>query len=135
MQPRIEQTTDNAESTQMSLLPDLGGAGDGNAEPPPTMAERFEAFHAGNPHIYDILVRLARQWIRQTGRRRLGIAALWERMRWELSVSTTDETPKLNNDHKAFYARLIMAQEPDLADLFETRRAAADDALDLGNAA
>jgi hypothetical protein len=97
---------------------------------PPTRAERFERFHQDNPHVYDLMVRLARDWKRRTGRNRLGVAALWERMRWELAVRTTDEAPALNNDHKAFYARLIMRQEPDLEGLFEVRRSVADDCPD-----
>lgn len=94
---------------------------------PPSTVERFKTFHEQNGHIYATLVKLARQWVAATGRRRVGIAALFERARWELSLSST-ETPKLNNTYRAFYARLIMAQESDLAGIFETRRSEADDA-------
>jgi hypothetical protein len=87
---------------------------------------QFLEFHEANPHVYEILVRLAREWVRRTGRHRIGVAILWERMRWELSVQTTAEAPKLNNNHRAYYARLIMAQEPDLNALFEIRRSKAD---------
>jgi hypothetical protein len=41
-----------------------------------------------------------------------------ERVRWELSLGAKDETPRLNNNHSAFYARLLMAQEPALAGIF-----------------
>lgn len=93
---------------------------------PTSLVQRFRDFHENNPIVYATLVRLAREWVRQTGRRRLGIAALWERMRWELSIKTTEESPRLNNDYKAFYSRLIMAQEEDLAGVFETRASVAD---------
>ncbi len=96
-------------------------------ERPPTIAQRFEQFHQANPAVYAALVRLAREWVRNTGRRKIGVSALFERLRWEIALSTTDPDFKVNNDYRAFYARRIMAQEPDLADVFETRRSAADD--------
>lgn len=95
-------------------------------ERPKTLTERFVDFHTRSPGVYVALVRLARQWVQATGRRRLGIATLYERVRWEMAVATSDADFKLNNDYRAFYARLIMQNEPDLAGLFETRRSAAD---------
>lgn len=92
----------------------------------PDAARRFREFHDANPHVYRILVDLAREWVRRTGRHRVGIRALMERARWELSIQTTDEAPVLNNSWSPYYARLIMRQEPDLDGLFELRRAAAD---------
>lgn len=97
-----------------------------------TAAEKFEAFNRDNPHVYQILVRLAREWVNRTGRRRVGIAILWERMRWELAVQT-NEAPKLNNDYRAHFARMIMRQEPDLEGLFELRRSMADETLELAS--
>jgi len=96
---------------------------------PASLAERFRAYHAAHPEVYAALVRLARQWVARTGQHRIGIAALYERARWELAIQT-GESPSLNNSFRAFYARLIMAQESDLADLFETRRSAADSPSD-----
>jgi hypothetical protein len=79
----------------------------------------FWKFHMANPHVYALLVRLAREWKNQTGRK-LGIKALFERARWEYSVRTTKTAPALNNNHTAFYARLIMEQERDLNGIFNT---------------
>lgn len=92
-----------------------------------TTAERFERFHEANPHVYRTLCRLARQWVNRTGRRKVGIGALFERARWEISIETNDPDFKLNNNYRAYYARLIMATEPDLGELFELRRSAADE--------
>lgn len=84
-------------------------------------ASRFRTFHASNPRIYDLLVALARQ-AKQAGRDRIGIRMLWEVVRWNLILSTTgDEEFKLNDHLVPHYARLIMANEPDLRGLFETR--------------
>lgn len=93
----------------------------------PTITDRFESFHRDNPKVYETLVRLAREWINRTGRRKLGIATLFERARWELSLATSDPEFKLNNTYRAYYARLLMAQEPDLAGLFDCRASEADD--------
>jgi len=104
-------------NVQLDLISLLAG--------PPGLAERFRDFHTGHPEVYATLVRLARQWVARTGRRRISIAALFERCRWELELQT-DESPALNNSFRSFYARAIMANEPDLADVFETRSSLAD---------
>jgi hypothetical protein len=96
---------------------------------PTTLAERFARFHADSPQVYDTLCTLARQWVTVTGRRRLGIATLYERARWELAISTSDPDFKLNNSYRAYYARLIMVQETDLRGLFEIRKSEADESI------
>jgi hypothetical protein len=96
------------------------------AERPRTLAEQFADFHAKSPNVYLTLVRLAREWVQATGRSRLGIATLYERARWELVIATSDADFKLNNSYRAYYARLIMTQERDLAGLFALRKSAAD---------
>jgi hypothetical protein len=93
----------------------------------PTTADRFDEFHAANPHVYEALVRLAREWVQRTGRRQLGMKALFERARWDLVLSTTDPDFVLNNDYTPFYSRLIMARESDLSGLFALRRSTADE--------
>ena len=91
------------------------------------MTEAFDRFHTENPRVYETLVRLARQWVAMTGRHKLGIATLYERTRWEIALATNDPDYKLNNNWRADYARLIMAQEPDLDELFDVRRSDADE--------
>lgn len=90
------------------------------------IADKFDTFNAENPKVYEVLVRLARDWVAFTGRRKLGIASLFERARWEIAILTKDAEYKLNNDFRAFYARMIMLREPDLAGLFELRQSEAD---------
>lgn len=83
---------------------------------------RFDRFHANNPHVYRLLVDLAREWVRATGRTECGMRMLWERARWELSVTTDETCPTLNDHYPPYYARLIEYQEPDLRGVFERRR-------------
>lgn len=87
----------------------------------PSLAQRFAAFHSANPHVYALLVELARA-AKAAGKQRLGMKALWERCRWELEVATRGDDFRLNNDHTSFYSRLLMGNEPDLAGFFEIRR-------------
>jgi hypothetical protein len=93
----------------------------------PTAQEKFLAFHEANPRVYEAFVRLARMWVASTRGRKIGIGALTERVRWELSLATTGDEFKINNNHRSFYARLLMVQEPDLAGIFELRHSVADD--------
>lgn len=87
----------------------------------------FQGFHERNPIVYKTLVDLARE-AKRKGRRQLGIAMLWERMRWELMINTDaghadlGDDFKLNNNYRSRYARLIMSREPDLDGFFTIRR-------------
>jgi len=96
---------------------------------PPTIAQRFVDFHTKSPDVYHALVTLARQWLLNTGRKKLGIKTLFERARWELALTTSDPDFKLNNNYAPYYARLIMHQEPDLDGMFDLRTSDADDWL------
>lgn len=81
----------------------------------------FIQFHKDNPDVYNRLVALARK-ARSHGYSRIGIGHLWEVMRWDLMIQTNGLLDyKLNNNFRSRYARLIMGQEPDLANVFELR--------------
>lgn len=86
-----------------------------------SLRENFDRFHERNPHVYDELVKLAREWQRRRASGKCGIGMLYEVCRWHLSLRTEGEPLALNNNYRAFYARLIM-EEPGLAGIFETRR-------------
>jgi len=91
---------------------------------------RFRRFHHANPHVYNNLVGLARDFRRraQNHNRKMGIAMLFEVLRWNyyLNVDLGEEEFKLSNDFRSPYARLIMYQEPDLQDAFQTRNSIVD---------
>lgn len=92
-----------------------------------TLTERFDAFHAANPYVLDRLVAMARQ-LKERGVRRYGMQALFEVLRYESALRTSDPSSafKLNNDYAAFYAREIMRRFPDLDGFFSVRRSQAD---------
>jgi hypothetical protein len=82
----------------------------------------FERFDRENPAVYQTLVKLTRQWMERRPGRRCGIGMLFEVARWHLTLSTTGEPLKLNNNYRAFYARKLMRQHPEFEGVFETRQ-------------
>ena len=80
----------------------------------------FARFHEANPHVYEALKYVA-LWAVRNGRK-LGMKAIYERVRWEYNLQTADEPYRLNNNYTAHYARLLMEQEPELAGYFEIRK-------------
>lgn len=99
------------------------------------LEKAFWKFHNANPKVYRLLVKFAFQWREaRGGHSKLGMKALFERVRWETSLHTTeDENFKLNNNNTAFYARLIMDRNPDLADLFSLRKQRIASSIGPGN--
>lgn len=87
-----------------------------------SLEQQFQAFHADNPHVYRSLRRLALD-LRARGVRKYGIAGLFEVLRWQHAMTTTDPSSdfKLNNNFRSFYSRILMDNEPSLAGFFETR--------------
>ncbi len=92
-----------------------------------TIAERAAAFHAENPWVMRELIVLALEGVR-AGHKRLGMAQLFEVLRWNQSLETMGDPWKLNNTYRAWYSRRIMELEPDLAGVFATRGSSVDDA-------
>lgn len=96
--------------------------------PPPTpkdrIAARFEQFHAENPHVYRMLRDLCLKARGLNPGCRIGVKALFERLRWQVRFETRGGAAgewKLNNNYTALYARMLMEREPELAGIFETR--------------
>jgi hypothetical protein len=89
----------------------------------PSITERFEAFHAANPHVLEEMLRLARQHVAE-GATRIGAKQLWEELRLSLRVNKLGEY-RLDNSLTSLYARAIVEADPTLAPMFElrTRRA------------
>jgi vacuolar-type H+-ATPase subunit E/Vma4 len=88
--------------------------------------ERFLEFHHANPHVYRRLVAMAREW-KDAGHDACSIKMLVEVLRWQGGVQTDRRDGLLiNNSFTSRYARLIAANEPDLAPLFTTRTLRSD---------
>ena len=105
-------------TTQLAL--DLSPLTEPDYEPELSIAERFELFHAANPHVADTLEALARQWL-DAGNTRLGVKALVERARWESGLHTTGDAWRINNTLTSHYARLLLDRHPEWSGAIETR--------------
>lgn len=81
---------------------------------------QFLEFHGANPDVYKSLVRMSHDLVCR-GHKRYGIGGLFEVLRWQSAMLTDSKDWKLNNNYRAFYARLIMASEPLLDGFFELR--------------
>lgn len=101
------------------LLPTLDPLVEPDYAPELSIAQRFELFHAANPHVARALEALAAQWLLRHSR--VGMKALFERLRWESGISTDGEPYRLNNSFTAHYARLLIARRPEWAQSIETR--------------
>jgi hypothetical protein len=88
------------------------------------LEKQFLAFHSENLQVYDKLVELA-FILKDRGHRKIGIAMLFEQLRWLYAMKTTDMGGfKLNNNYRAFYARMLMERNPALSGFFEIREQA-----------
>ena len=86
---------------------------------------RFAEYHQANPHIYDAIVDLCREW-KAAGHDRIGIGMVFEILRWQHGMRATGDDFSVNNTMRSRYARLVMANEPDLVGFFETRSLKSD---------
>ena len=88
----------------------------------------FWKFHEANPRVYKLLVDYARRWRRANPSVPVGIDLLYARIRWDFAVNTwnvgkdTVNNFKLSNNHKPYYARLIMEKNPDLKGIFVIKK-------------
>jgi len=80
----------------------------------------FVSYNSRNPAVYIALRQFALE-AKRHGRKRLGMKAVFERLRWWSLVEAKSDAFKLNNSFASYYARLLMKNEPELMDFFETR--------------
>ena len=87
----------------------------------PSEAEQaFTRFHEANPSVYTELVTMAHE-LHGAGRDRIGVGMLFEILRWQRWREYPGDDFKLNNNYRAWYARLIMQEEPELDGIFQLR--------------
>lgn len=90
------------------------------AEPVDTITQRFQSFHAANPHVYDRVVELVTDAVLR-GESRIGVGALFEQLRYSERTETNGDRYRLNNDYRAPMVRLLLEEHPEWSDLFELR--------------
>ena len=87
----------------------------------------FIDFHLDNPQIWYMYKQFASDMV-HTGHKKLSSEMLINRVRWETMINTTDNIFKINNNHKPYYARLLLSTRRFKDTKFlEIRQSAADD--------
>lgn len=81
---------------------------------------KFNQYNLNNPHVYNLFTKYANEVI-GAGHERYSSKAIFERIRWHLSIETKGDKFKLNNNYTAYYARKYIQDNPSRRDLFETR--------------
>ena len=85
------------------------------------MEAAFWEFHLENPVIYELFDKFTRQSI-AAGRKHFSHVIVVERIRWATMVETIHKDDfKINNNHRAYYARLWMRNNPSYEGFFRTR--------------
>lgn len=82
--------------------------------------EAFRAFHTANPHVYAEIERRALA-LHRVHAVRVGIGAIVEAMRYDFALKTKGGEFKVNNNFRSRYARLLVADHPELRDVVELR--------------
>ena len=91
-------------------------------KPRMTISEQFEAFHAANPHVMDILRAMALD-LAHKGYKHFGLKMLWEVLRYQYAIGTVqgDDPYRFNNNLTSRYAHKLVELEPSLRELIELR--------------
>lgn len=98
----------------------------------------FEQYDKANPQVWDAFIRFTKEAI-AAGHRRLSVSLVVERIRWETLIdSRSFDGLKINNNHRAYYARKFHKAFPEHAGFFRTRAVSApsaDEAVEVLEAA
>lgn len=57
---------------------------------PSPMDKKFWDFHAKNPKVYELIIKLAND-AKRAGRKRIGMKMLFEVIRWHYTLNTSDD--------------------------------------------
>lgn len=93
----------------------------GTPEHPKSKLEaKFWEFHLANPKVYELFDRFTWESIRR-GRETFSATIVFERIRWYTMVETvSDDDFKISNNHRPYYARLWMRNNPKYDGFFRT---------------
>ena len=87
----------------------------------------FIDFHLDNPKVWELYLQFASDMVHH-GHKKLSSEMLINRVRWETMFNTTDKQFKINNNHKPYYARLLLSTQRFKNTKFrEVRQSCADD--------
>lgn len=85
------------------------------------LERKFRDFHEKHPGVYLEILETSRQ-VKRAGHQVYGINSIIEVVRWHRNIKGGGgDDFKINNNYAPFYARMIMAREPELSEFFNTR--------------
>jgi hypothetical protein len=93
--------------------------------PAMTLEQRYEAWREVNGHVVDAAEATAAEWF-AAGHQRLGIKAIFERLRWESGVREHGNVWKLDNAMTSRVARDLLDRRPEWHGRILTRALASE---------
>ena len=93
----------------------------------------YRKWRQAHPSVYALYVRFAKQAM--THKKPFSISLLTERVRWEVRETweKDEEGFKLNNNHRAYISRDLIADMPELAGVLELRSISSEEASSNGS--
>jgi len=79
-------------------------------------------WHKQNPHVWEMFEKYTFQAI-SAGYDHYSVNAIFERIRWHTDIETKGDPFKINNNHRAYYARYFHYMYPEFDGFFRTREA------------
>lgn len=79
------------------------------------------AWHKQNPLVWEYFEQFSLEAVAR-GRTQVSHWLIVNRIRWEISIITTGEDFKINNNYIAFYARYWNAMHPEHKNLFNIKK-------------
>lgn len=88
--------------------------------PSDDLEKAFRSFHELNPEVYASIEASALA-AHRAGVTRIGIAKIVEDIRYRGDMPTAGGVFRINNNHRALYARLLVFRHPELESVLATR--------------
>lgn len=85
------------------------------------LEDKFETYHKENPIVYELFVKFANE-AKAAGFKNFSANAIFERIRWYVSVETVGDKFKVNNNYRPYYARKMMENYPEFEGFLNTRK-------------
>ena len=84
------------------------------------LEKAFRVFDRENPQVYQLFKKYTFDAI-NAGFTHYSVSSIIERIRWHTNIETKGDLFKINNNHRAYFARKFMEEFPRHKDFFLTR--------------
>ena len=89
------------------------------------LKRKWWEWHKENPHVWDLFEKYTKQVI-DAGYDNYSVNAIFERIRWHTDIETKGDAFKINNNHRAYYARYFHVMHPEHDGFFRVRELKSD---------